>query len=218
MAGIFQPESGFMLRLTQIMEMIYVGLLWLLFSVPLVTVGAASCAAYYTMTKTVRGFRGYVLQEFTGSFRSNFRQATVLWLLYAGTTAVILADFYLMQGLHSADGTYPAAATAFRCLLLIVLALLSAVFVYAIAYTARFSQKTGIILKNSLLISLRHLPVSFLVLAVLGAGLRLLLWIPLLIALLPGVMTMIFSVLLEKIFYRYMSEEDRRMEDRRRGA
>ena len=201
MPEMFQPESGFMIKLTQILEMFSVGLLWLVCSLPLVTVGAASCSAYYTMTKTVRGYGGYVIREFFRSFRDNFLQATVLWLIYAVSLAVVSADLYLSLGMReSISAAWPEAVMVFRCLLLIILAICSVVTVYALAYTARFRAKTGAVIKNSVLMSLRHLPSSLLILGVLVLSFWAVGWIPLLLVLLPGVDWMVFSIILEKIF------------------
>ena len=219
MSEMLQPEGGLMMKLTQALEMFGVGLLWVLCSLPVVTAGAAFCAAYYTMTKTVRGFRGYLIREYFRSFRDNFIQATVLWLLYAVSLAVISADLYLSLGMcQTTAAAYPKPVMIFRCLLFIALAICSVVTVYALAYTARFSQKTGTIIKNSVLMSLRHLPSSALILAILVFSAWVIAGIPLLVLVLAGVDCMIFSVVLERIFYRYMSDEDRAMEDRRRAG
>jgi len=205
----------------QILNMLYVGLLWLVFSVPVITAGAASSAAYYTMTKVVRGHRSYVFREFWSSFRSDFKQSTLLWLIWLVTALVIGLDMNIIKGLQQGAGASAAAgagtgsglSAAFQIILAIVMAIISVLTVYALSYASRFSQKTGVIIRNSLLMSVRHLPSSLLILAVLAASAALLYCFGLFIVIVPGVDIMLFSVILEKVFYLYMSDEDRRLED-----
>ena len=46
MKKIFDYESKFMERVSQIGELVWLSLLWLLFSLPVITIGASTCAMY----------------------------------------------------------------------------------------------------------------------------------------------------------------------------
>ena len=87
-------ESRLHQVLTAIIDILWLGLLWLLCSLPLVTLGAASTALYYSMVKCVRHERSRATREFFHAFRQNFRQATLLWLICLGVLALGLADIY----------------------------------------------------------------------------------------------------------------------------
>ena len=67
--------------LSALIDLIWAGLLWLVCSLPLFTIGASSTALYYTVVKSIRHERGRVTSCFFRSFRSNFRQATAIWML-----------------------------------------------------------------------------------------------------------------------------------------
>ena len=66
---MFSPDG----RLSRIMSMIFdilvIGLLWMLLCIPVITAGASTTAAYYTMSKVVRFQSGYIREEFMRSFR-----------------------------------------------------------------------------------------------------------------------------------------------------
>ena len=79
-----KKESRLTAILSAVIDIIWAGLLWLVFSLPLFTIGASSTALYYAVVKSIRHDRGRVSSCFFQSFRSNFRQATLLWLLCVG--------------------------------------------------------------------------------------------------------------------------------------
>ena len=82
-------ESRFGRVMTRCAIIVAANLLFILFSFPVVTAGAALAALYHVMFKTLRG-DGVInpFAQFWTGFRTNFRQATVVWLL-----ALALAAF-----------------------------------------------------------------------------------------------------------------------------
>ena len=71
---MFQNDSLFGRFMNLMFDVICIGLMWVISSIPLVTMGTATTAAYYTMAKCVRYKSGYVTKEFFSAFRKNFRQ------------------------------------------------------------------------------------------------------------------------------------------------
>ena len=63
-------------------DVLWAGLLWLFCSLPVVTVGPASAALYYTMVKAIRRERGSVGKTFFSAFAANFRVSFLIWLVY----------------------------------------------------------------------------------------------------------------------------------------
>ena len=87
-------ESKLHAVLTAILDIVWLGILWLLCSLPILPLGAASTALYYSMVKCVRHERGHATREFFRAFRLNFRQATLLWLICLGVILLGLGDVY----------------------------------------------------------------------------------------------------------------------------
>ena len=48
---------------------------------PIITIGASITAGHYTALKLHRG-EGYVFQNFLQSFKENFKQSTIIWILF----------------------------------------------------------------------------------------------------------------------------------------
>lgn len=73
-------------------NMIVISVLWLICSIPIVTLGASSLAAYYAAAKCVRHHTGKVYAEFFSAFRKNFKQATVFTLIYLLVIGLLVVD------------------------------------------------------------------------------------------------------------------------------
>lgn len=117
-----------------IINIIYVSVLWILFSIPIITIGASSTALYYTVTKVIRHGRSYIFREFWQSFKSNLKQSTAVWLIYLVMMGILLVDIRVM----GAFGT--AVSQTLQFVFIVGICMVSAVMVYALAYIARFTQ------------------------------------------------------------------------------
>lgn len=106
-------------------------ILWLVCSLPVITLGASTTALLYSCMK-LRNRDGYVTQNFFHSFQENFRQATALFLIFLITGGILLADLVLCSRTDSAAGTLVRYG-AMALLVPYVLTLL-----YAFAIQAKF--------------------------------------------------------------------------------
>ena len=98
---MFQNDSLFGRFMNLMFDVICIGLMWVISSIPLVTMGTATTAAYYTMAKCVRYKSGYVTKEFFSAFRKNFRQTigfNVLFLFLFLMLAVELKFAWDQEG------------------------------------------------------------------------------------------------------------------------
>ncbi len=202
----------------KLVDIVYVSLLWLLFSLPLVTIGASSTALYYTVTKVLRHERGYVWHEYVSAFKSNFKQSTLFWLIYLLIMTMLWMDIVIMGG--DVSSIAPLAVLGrglvlMQYLCILFMAIATVILIYALTYTARFSLDTKHILSNSALLAIRHLPWSLLCLGILVGSIALVGLLGLFLIISPGMAAMLHSIVLERIYERYMSEEDRKLEDLR---
>ena len=68
--------------LTKICDMICLNVIWLICCIPIVTIGASTTALYSVLLKMVKNEEGYIFRSFFKAFKENFRQSTVIWLLF----------------------------------------------------------------------------------------------------------------------------------------
>ena len=77
----------------QISEVIIAGFLWLIACIPIITIGPASAALYYTIVKVVRKKHSTVTIAFWHSFKENLKQGIGITLFYLVYAVILL--FYV---------------------------------------------------------------------------------------------------------------------------
>ena len=152
MKGLFSPDSKFSLFLIKIGYLLVLSWIWLLFSLPVFTIGAASSALYVVIRKVLREEEGALLQEWWQAFRSNFKQSTVIWLI----SLVVGAIFVYSLGLYQ---FIPNETLSGKIVFYFTVFLLGVFLVWlhvVLAYVSRFQDKLGTCMRNALLMSLMN--------------------------------------------------------------
>lgn len=209
MGHFFSDDNPFFAVLGRLADMVIVSVLWLALCLPLITAGASSSALYYAVTKSLRYRRGYISKEFLHGFKSCFKQSTLLWLIYAGLMLLTLLDIRVMQL------TRGTAAGFLQMLFGVIMLCLTIWVTYALAYVARFTLPLRGVIKNAGLMSIRHLPSSLLILLTFLCAAAALYMLPFLLIIIPAAAALLDSLILERVFLRYMTDEDREAEQMR---
>lgn len=81
MKGLFSMDNPFMQFLARVGEMILANFLFLICSIPVVTCGAALTAMNKVTQNIAYNEDKGVFKTFFQAFRTNFKQATIIWLL-----------------------------------------------------------------------------------------------------------------------------------------
>lgn len=166
--GFLSYDSKFGQLFVKFFNSCYLNLIWLVCSIPIFTIGASTTALYYVTLKIARGEEtSSITKMFFRSFRENFRQSTLLWLILLAIGLLLAGDGYILFHIRTAS---TGAIAVFWTLLLAVL------IVAAIAYTivmfyifpliASVSNTNLAMLKFSFLIGIRYLFCTVLIFAV----------------------------------------------------
>ena len=160
-------DSPFSQLLLKLCYSCYLNLLWLICCIPIVTIGASTTALYYTSLKIVRGEDQFLARMFFRSFRENFRQSTVLWLLLLAIGLVLAGDGYIAYHLRAASTGGPAVMWTLILALVIAAAVAYViVLLFVFPLVASVSNTNWAMLKNSFFIGARYLFCTILVFAV----------------------------------------------------
>jgi uncharacterized membrane protein YesL len=163
----FSYESRFSQILLKLCYACYLNLLWMLCSIPIVTIGASTTALYYASLKIVRGEESYAGRMFFRSFKENFRQATQIWLILLGVGLFLGADGYILYHLRqSSTGTLAVIWTVILAVVIAAAVLYVIVLEYVFPLLASVSNTNRAMLKNSFLIGTHYLFATILVFAV----------------------------------------------------
>lgn len=150
---MFDFDSPFMNFLTKAVEYMLVSLLCALFSLPIFTAGAAITASYYVGMKLIRGEDTGFFKSYIKSFKENFKQSTVIWLVQLIVGCFLAYDWYLI---------YKNGVSNYNRIFVILLAVVSLYFVLAslaiFALIARFSVTTKEAVKGALAYTYVNVP------------------------------------------------------------
>ena len=92
MIQLFDPENKFWQFLSKVTDAACMSLLWLLTSIPLVTIGASTAAFYDFTLNQVQDLEGSLCKSYFTAFKAHFKRATLLWLLQLAGTVFFAAD------------------------------------------------------------------------------------------------------------------------------
>lgn len=144
--------------LTRVFDLVLLNILWLLCSVPIITIGASTTALYATMMKVVANEEGYIIRDFFENFRNNFRQSTSVWVILVILGLFLGMDFALLNSVPK------SIAKIGSILLGIVLFFYLIEIFFVFPLIAKFDNTTWNMMKNALLIPVARLPFTCLVL------------------------------------------------------
>lgn len=200
--NLIRPDSPLMITLTQITDVVFLSLFWILGCFPVVTVGASFAALYDSV---YRGFRRgdkhswqRFFHTFRGSWKAGLMPSVVFLALIAGLVKGVIA---LWNGAVYGSVSWGVfAGVAF--LAVTALGILSVLF----PVLSRFENSFAGLLKNTLLLGLANLPRTI-ALGMLNAAVALLCVryvYPLFF--LPALGALISTVLVEPMFRPYLPE------------
>lgn len=133
--------------LTDLFDLMFLGILWLVCSLPVITVGPATTALYSVMLKVARGEPAATFSEFFRSYKANFKQSLFFGLILLAGAAIIAGDFYYGWNVEGPQ----------HKLFLIVSGIAAAVwltyFIYVFALQARYENTFKGQIKNAFLLA-----------------------------------------------------------------
>lgn len=202
---LFSFDSLFMRALNFIADLVIMHVLWLVCCLPIVTAGASTTALYYTCMKRMRTKEGYITKNFFHSFRENFRQATILWLIMLAVLFLFVTDLRYAVYLNNFMGKIMLVT----CSVFLIPCVLIAIYIFPVL--AKFENTIFDNVKNALLMSIRHFPSSLLLLVIYGTFGLLLYMFPPFIGLMlivgGGLMAYLTSSVFIQIFRKYIPDE-----------
>ena len=154
MGSIFNMEGPFFRFGNAIADIMILSFIWILFSIPLFTIGASTTALFYVTTRRISDKEGYLFKDFYSSFKSNFKMATKLWLLFAGLFGLLAANVYMLWNFDFFD---PWMATILLPIQILILIELSITSIYLFPITARFEMSFRQTIKSAFFMANRHL-------------------------------------------------------------
>lgn len=206
---LFGESSPLVMAVLKLLDLVTLDLLWIITSIPLITLGMTTAAFYDTVYKDIWHGRGMVIMDYFSACRRNFKQAFPAGIVLTLLAAFMGIDIWLLRSMLENGQAFGYAWG----LVAVALTLLGIYFLWLMAGIARFETTLKQLMLNSLALLLTHLPVSALIAAVVFAC-GLVIWlIPAGLFILPVIAMLGCCVLIDRVFRLYMTEEERQAED-----
>lgn len=204
MGDLFNMDNKFFQGLGKIVDCICLSIIWFFLCIPIVTAGAATTALYYTVNKVIRNNRSYIGREFWHSFKTNFKQSTIVWLILLLVYVIMGLDCYIMYQYAVAGVSYGKMYIIF----VVLMAFAAMWSIYLFPYIARFENTTKAIMKNAALIAIANFLKTLLLFVILVVAVLIVYLFMPAIFIIPAGYMLLDNFILEKIFLKYMSPED----------
>ena len=243
MGDIFNLDNKFFQTLGKGVDCVCLSLLWMICCIPLafgiyvayvskaiilalpcivlaVPAGIATTALYYAVNKVIRHSRGYLWSSFWHSFKTNMKQGAFVTLVVAAAVVLVGLDGYIMYQFAKAGEKSGVLYVVFFVLMLVVIAWA----IYVFPYMARFEsllvaaihRETPDLMKNNVrLMAIGNLPKTFMALMFFLACCIGTYLLPVVAIISPALGMLLLNYILEGVFERYMSDEDREAENER---
>lgn len=201
--GFFSTEGGLYKFMTTLWNVFKINMLWILCSIPIVTFGASTIAAFDVMMKMSDDEEGYVARQFIKSFKSNIKNGIPLGLLFIVCLYIVWLDFSLFNQLE--DNPIVLLIAGIIAVFIFVLS-----FIYAFALEARYENTLFRTLKNSVDISMKYFGRTFLLVLVILIELVAIFWnsVTMFVGFLIGPACIIFTISsFARYFFRALEKE-----------
>ncbi len=201
MGNFFNMDNGFFTVLGKLVDMVIISIIWLLLCIPIVTIGPATTSLYYAVVKVIRRERGYLFREFFRSFKTNFKSGLISGILLTLLFVVLIFDRRFASGLSGNQGFI--LMSIFNAMLF----LLVCVTIYIFPLLSRFSMGIKQLFKTALFMAMKHLPTTILLVIITAVFVLGTYAILPLFLITPALCILLWSLLLERVFKKYMPEK-----------
>jgi len=212
MSEFFSLDGPFFKYGNMLADMVILSFLWIILSLPIITIGATTTAGYYVTTRRIADKDTYFIREFFKAFKREFIKSTLIWvpLLIAGV--LVVANIFFLNTDNPEAQLFSSTVTSIMVpLQFFILFEVIMISLNVFAIGSRFDMKGLTLFKTAFFMAHRHLLNTLILVAMLVCGYFItVLFFGMIFALLfPGIYLLLSSLLLIRIFKKYRPEMDK---------
>ncbi len=165
----FGPNGPFYKFIQTLFDLLKLNFLWIIFSLPIVTLGGATVAAFDIAMRMAGDEEGHIARDFVASFKRNFKSGIPYGLLLLLCSYVVWLDFSLFEQIEG------------NPIILLIMGMIAAFvfllsFLFAFPLQARYENTLIKTLKNSADICTRYFVRTLSLIVVLFVEVMLIYW------------------------------------------
>lgn len=148
-------DNPVMRGLGRVFDLVILNLVFILCSLPIITIGASITAMYAVTLKMVKNEEGYILKGFLIAFKENFKMSTKAWMIMFPLSLLIYINILLSTEM-------PMFGSVFLVIFIILGMIAMFTGVYVFPLIARYENTLKQTFKNALLLAIGRLPYTIL--------------------------------------------------------
>ena len=203
MGDFFNPEKGIWAWLSTLVDICGLSIVWIFLCLPVVTIGPATAALYYTVIKCVRSRESGAFGYYFRSFHANFKTGLITGLIVIPAALALSAGHFVVRWYGTRLG-----GTAYILYVAYYFALIlpAGVLCWLFPLLGRFDYGVRNLFYTALQLTIAHLPTTVVVvlLTVQTAVFCIERWWPVLF--MPVIAMLLVSLFFERIFQKYSPE------------
>ena len=165
-----------MFRITErLTNLVVLNLLYLVFCIPIVTIGPATAALHYVTLKYAANEEDRVWAPFIHSFRQNLKQGILVGLIATAVGVFLAFDLYWIYQMVNAGQAFDKVVLVLVSLACIVYLMMTA---YIYPLLARYDNSIKQMFRTAIILAIRHLPATLCMAVISAAPIILLMYTP----------------------------------------
>ncbi|MBQ7564752.1 MAG: YesL family protein [Lachnospiraceae bacterium] len=161
MGRFFNLDSPFVAFMNRVADLMILNVLFVICCIPVITIGPAVTALYYVTLKMARNEESYIAKSYFKSFKQNFRQGLVMWLIDLLLIGIFVLDFSVLNGrITGVENPGTPMFTVVRVILMVLAFLMLFAFSFTFPVLAKFDNTIKNTYRNAFLMSIRHFPTA----------------------------------------------------------
>lgn len=199
----FNPDNWLWRGFGRLADFFILSVLWMVCSIPLVTIGAASIALYDTVAHCFRYQEGSMVGRFFRTFKRELLRGILLTVCWAALGYLLNVSYQILAQMGEPGSVWGTISVIYFVALLIPVGIAC----WAIGLESRFAYTFGQLHKNAVIFTLGYLPRTVAIVLIFVLFYNVIINFPFMIMLLPAVMVNLQSMFMEPVFRKYMPEE-----------
>lgn len=164
--ALFNLDNPVFRFLSRLVDLAYLNILFVVTSIPLVTIGAAWTSLQYVCVSDWDPQNGHLTKKYMKSFKENLKQSTILWLIMLVAGVIIgLSVWMSFVQWRETDSNMLLGGTV--AMLFVALAYIC-VFLYVWPLQAKFTNTVVNTILNAFVMAVTHIPETIVAVCIMG--------------------------------------------------
>lgn len=203
MRNVFDSDNFFWRWFGRLADVLVLSLLWVLCCLPVLTIAPACIALYDTVARCIHGTEDQPYRHFFHVLKAELLRGIGITVLWGVLGLLLLFGYNYLYQMGKENQLFATYSMVYLATMLIPLG----VFAWLVPLEARFSNSFFGLHKTAATFAIVHLPTTGILLGLLAATIAIGLFVPVLFLILPGLVVTLQSWFIEKVFKRYISDD-----------